>query len=201
MADEASASSGTTANSNSSTAAAPTQPGPTINIAAEFGTAKRNLPPIKVLLLALAGVLALAAIVAFFQRARPQASGILVNANAAQIPSQNAILVALTLTLRNPGEKSLWVKNIRAELMTTEGEQTGEALSAIDFDRYYQAFPQLRRNSQPALAPEDKLRPGQEITRTVIFSFPVALDNFNKRRSIRVIIQPYDQPLPVVLVE
>ncbi|MGA7303109.1 MAG: hypothetical protein WBX10_22505, partial [Candidatus Sulfotelmatobacter sp.] len=34
------------------------QRGPTIHIAEEFGTAKRNLPPVKVLLSAVAGVLA-----------------------------------------------------------------------------------------------------------------------------------------------
>jgi hypothetical protein len=49
------------------------QRGPTINIGDEFGTAKRNLPPVKALLLATAGVLIIAGIAAFFQRAAPQA--------------------------------------------------------------------------------------------------------------------------------
>ena len=52
-----------------------TQRGPTIHIADEFGTAKRNLPPLKVLLLATAGVLILVGIAAFFQRAKPQGAG------------------------------------------------------------------------------------------------------------------------------
>ena len=52
-----------------------TQRGPTIHIGDEFGTAKRNLPPIKVLLLALAGVLVVAGIMAFVQRAKPLAAG------------------------------------------------------------------------------------------------------------------------------
>jgi hypothetical protein len=177
------------------------QPGPTINIAAEFGTAKRNLPPVKILLIALAGVLAVAAIFSLLQRPKPQASGTIVNQAAAQIPSQNSILVALTFTLRNPGEKTLWVKSIEGKLVAPDGEQTGEALSAIDFDRYYQGFPELKRNAQPALAPEDKLQPGQEITRTVIVSFPVLLEAYNHRKSISVIIQPYDQPLPITLTE
>ncbi len=178
-----------------------TPPGPTINIAAEFGAAKRNLPPIKILLIALSSVLAVAAIISLLQRPKPQASGTLVNQAAAQIHSQNAILVALTFTLRNPGEKSLWVKSIEGKLVTPDGEQTGEALSAVDFDRYYQAFPDLKRNAQPALAPEDKLQPGQQITRTVIVSFPVLLETYNHRKSLSVIIQPYDQPLPVTLTE
>jgi hypothetical protein len=111
------------------------------------------------------------------------------------------LLVALTFTLRNSGKKSLWVHDIHGKLVTASGELTSEAVSAIDFDRYYQAFPALKVNTQPALAPEDKLQPGEEIKRTVIVSFPVTLDAFNQRRSVSVVIQPYDQPVPVTLTK
>ena len=177
------------------------QPGPTINIADEFGTAKRNLPPVKVLLLATAGVLIIAGIAAFFQRATPQGAGSLDNVTAVAIPGQNAALVALTFTLHNSGKKSLWVHGIQGKLVTSTGELSGDAVSAVDFDRYYQAFPALKENTQPALAPEDKLQPGQEIKRTVIVSFPVALLDFKDRRSVSVVIQPYDQPVPIVLTQ
>ena len=181
------------------TTAPAAQRGPTINIADEFGTAKRNLPPVKLLLMAMGGVLVLVAIVAFIQRAKPQAAGSLDNVTAAEISGQNASLVALTFTLRNTGQKSLWVRGIQGKLVTPSGELTGDAVSAVDFDRYYQAFPGLKANTQPALAPEDKLQPGQEVKRTVIVSFPVALESFNQRRSVSVVIQPYDQPVPVTL--
>jgi hypothetical protein len=177
------------------------QRGPTIRIGDEFGTAKRNLPPVKILLFALAGVLVITGIVAFLQRAKPQGAGSLDGVNAVQIPGQDATLAALTFTLRNSGEKSLWVHNIEATLVTSSGEFTSNAVSAVDFDRYYQAFPALKENAQPALTPEDKLQPGQELKRTVIISFPVSLDAFNQRKSVSVVIQPYDQPLPVVLTK
>jgi hypothetical protein len=162
------------------------QRGPTINIADEFGTAKRNLPPVTILLMATAGVLLIAGIAAFFQRAKPQGAGSLDNVTAVAIPNQNAVLVALTFTLHNSGKKSLWVHGIQGKLVTSAGELTGDAVSAVDFDRYYQAFPALKEDTQPALAPEDKLQPGQEIKRTVIVSFPVALVDFKERRSASV---------------
>jgi hypothetical protein len=177
------------------------QRGPTIRIGDEFGTAKRNLPPVKVLLLATAGVLLAVGIYSFLQRAKPQGAGSLDSVAAAEIPNQNAVMVALTFTLRNSGEKPLWVHNIQGKLVTSSGELSSDAVSAIDFDRYYQAFPALKANALPALAPEDKLQPGQEIKRTVIVSFPVPLQSFNQRRSVSVVIQPYDQPLPVVLTK
>jgi hypothetical protein len=173
--------------------------GHTISIADEFGTAKRNLPPVKILLIATAGVLILAGIAAFFQRATPQGAGSLDTVNAVAIPNENAALVALTFTLRNSGKKSLWVHSIQGKVVTSSGEVSNDAVSAVDFDRYYQAFPTLKENTQPALAPEDKLQPGQEIKRTVVVSFPVALPDFKDRRSVSVVIQPYDQPVPIVL--
>jgi len=177
------------------------QRGPTINIGDEFGTAKRNLPPVKPLLLTTVGILIIVGVVAFLQRAKPQGNGSLDNVAAVDLPGQNASLVALTFTLRDSGEKSLWVRDIRGKLATSTGELSSEAVSAVDFDRYYQAFPTLKANAQPALAPEDKLQPGQEIKRTVIVSFPVTLDAFNQRRSVSVAIQPYDQPVPVILTK
>jgi hypothetical protein len=178
-----------------------TQRGPTIHIADEFGTAKRNLPPVKVLLLTTAVILIIVGIYSFIQRAKPQGAGSLDNVTAVDLPGQNAVLVALTFTLHNSGQKSLWVHGIQGKVVTSTGELSSDAVSAVDFDRYYQAFPALKADTQPPLAPEDKLQPGQQITRTVIVSFPVALADFKDRRSVSVVIQPYDQPVPIVLTK
>jgi hypothetical protein len=177
----------------------PPQPGPTIRIGDEFGTAKRNLPPIMTLLLTLAAVVIAAGLFAFFQRAQPQASGSLDQVTAVEIPGQNTVLVALTFTLRNSPEKPLWVKSIEAKLVAASAETTADAISAVDLDRYYQAFPTLKAGAQSALSPEDKLQPGQEVKRTVVVSFPIGLDAFNQRHSVSLVLQPYDQPLPIVL--
>ena len=175
------------------------QSGPTIHIADEFGTAKRNLPPVKILVIATAGILLVVGIASFFQRAKPQGGGSLDNIAAVDLPGQNSVLVALTFTLRNTGQKPLWVHNIEGKLVTASGESRGDAVSSMDFERYYQAFPALKANAQNALAPEDKLQPGQEVKRTVMVSFPVTLDAFNQRRSVSVVVQPYDQPVALVL--
>jgi len=176
-------------------------PGPTINIADEFGTAKRNLPPAKIVLLAIAAVLVVVGVGSFLHRARPQASGSLDNAAAAEIPGQSSTLVALTFTLRNTADNILYVHNIQGKLNTASGEFSSEAVSAVDFGRYFQAFPALKNGAQPALSPEAKLQPGESVTRTVIVAFPVNLDAFNQRHSVSVIIEPYDQPLPVILTK
>src|SRR5260370_26453401 len=111
--------------------------GPTINIGEEFGTARRSLPPIKILLLATAGVLIIAGVYSFLHRAKPQAAGSLDNITAAEIPGHGSVLVALTFTLRNSGERSLWVHGIQGKLATSSVEESTEAVSAIDFARYF----------------------------------------------------------------
>ena len=100
----------------------------------------------------------MAGVASFFQRAKPQAAGSLDNVTAVDLPGQNAVLVALTFTLHNSGQKPLWVHNIEGKLLSSSGESSGEAVSAMDFERYYQAFPALKANAQAALIERFRIR-------------------------------------------
>ncbi len=174
-------------------------PGPGVNIGEEFGTAKRNLPPAKIVAVTLAAAALIVGAWAFLQRAKPQGGGSVDNIAAAEIPDQHAVLVAVNVTVHNSGEKSLWIHDIKATIKTDGGEFTDVAASAVDFDRYFQAFPALKTNALAALPPETKIPPGGQAQGTVVVSFPVTQDGFDKRKSLSVVIQPYDQPLPLVL--
>jgi hypothetical protein len=173
--------------------------GPTINIGEEFGTAKKNLPPAKIVLICVGIVAVVVLIASFVKRAHPQGAGSLDNIMAAEIPGQDSTMVALTFTLRNTSEKILYVRTLEGKIKISSGENTADAVSAVDFDRYYQAFPNLKYGAQPAISPEAKVQPGQSVTGTIIVAFPVKLDAFNQRQSTSVVVQPYDQQLPVVL--
>jgi hypothetical protein len=176
-------------------------PGPGINLAEEFGTAERNLPPAKIVAIVLGIAAVLIGIFAFVTRAKPQGNGSVDNIAVAEIPDQHAVMVAVNITLHNSGEKSLWVHDIKAKVTTDGGEFTDEAASAVDFDRYFQAFPVLKERALPAIPPETKIPPGGQAQGTVVVSFPITKDDFDKRKSLSVAIQPYDQPLPVVLTK
>jgi hypothetical protein len=141
------------------------------------------------------------AIASVVKRAKPQGAGSLDQVVEAEIPGQNSTMVALTFTLRNTSDKIFYVHDIHAKLQTAGAESSSEAVSAVDFPRYYQLFPTLKDGSQPALVPEAKLQPGEEVKRTVIVAFPVDLQNFYKRQSVSLVIQPYDQQVPVTLTK
>ena len=177
--------------------------GPTIRIGEEFGTAKKNLPPVKIVLIAVGAVLVVVLIASFLKRAKPQAAGTLDNVVAVDITGQGSTMVALTFTLHNTSEKILYVRSLQGSLKTSKDkdETSADAVSAIDFDRYFQAFPSLKVGAQPALPPETKIQPGETVTRTIIVAFPVTLPVFNERQSVSVIVWPYDQTVPVTMTK
>ena len=176
-------------------------PGPGINIAEEFGTAKRNLPPAKIVAIVLGAAAVLIGIFAFVARAKPQGDGSVDNIVSVEIPDQHAVMVAVNVTLHNSGKKSLWIHDIKAKLTTDGGVFTDEAASAVDFDRYFQAFPALKEHAIAAIPPETKIPPGGQAQGTIVVIFPITKVDFEKRKSLNVAIQPYDQPLPVVLTK
>ena len=173
--------------------------GPTIHIGEEFGTAKKNLPPARIVLIAIGAVLVVVFIASFLKRAKPQASGSLDNVVAVEIPGQTSTMVALTFTIHNTSDKMLYVRTVQGLIKAPSGDSIEDALSAVDFDRYFQAFPALKNGAHPALSPEAKIQPGETVIRTIIVAFPVTLDAFHRRDSTSVIIWPYDETVPVVL--
>jgi hypothetical protein len=174
-------------------------PGVGISVQQDMAAPERKLPPVKTLLIAVAALAVVVAIVLFFSRAKPQGVGALENVVAVEIPGQDAMLVALTVSFQNTGTHSFWIHTLQGKLKTATQEYSDDAASAVDFERYYEAFPALRQGSLPALLPETKIPPGGAARGTIIVSFPVKQAEFDKRQLVSAVIQPYDQPLPVVL--
>jgi len=176
-----------------------TPAGPTINIGEEFGTAKKNLPSGKILVIALIVLGIVVAFVSFLKRAKPQAAGTLDIVVAVEIPGQSSTMAALTFTLNNTSDKILYVRTLQGSVKTPSGDATADAVSAVDFDRYFQIFPALQNGAKPALSPEAKIQPGETASRTIIVVFPMTLDAFNRRQVLAAVIWPYDQTVPIVL--
>jgi hypothetical protein len=140
-----------------------------------MATPERSLPPAKIVLIALAGLAVVLAIYGFVGRAKPQGAGSLDNIAVVEIPGQNSVLVALTVTLKNSGEKPLWIHNIEGKFKTTSEETVDGKVKTVTKEYC------------------------NEARGTVIVGFPVTQADFDKRQSVSVVVHPYDQPLPVEL--
>ena len=182
-------------------ASSPAEEGTPFEIGEEFGTAKRNLPPARIVVIGVVIIVVVGAIVSFVSRAKPQGVGSIDNMTYVEVPNQNLVLVAINVTVRNTGEKPLWIHTIQGVLKTDTGEFTDVPVSPVDYDRYFQAFPALKEHAQPALLPEIKISPAGEAHGMVLVSFSVTKDAFEKRKSLGAVIQPYDQPRPIVLTK
>src|SRR5690349_13121539 len=82
-------------------------PGVGVNVTQDMAAPERKLPPVKILLYTIGGLAVVLGIWGFLGRAKPQGAGSIDNVAAVEIPGQNAMLVALTVTLHNSGERPL----------------------------------------------------------------------------------------------
>lgn len=171
------------------------------DIGEEFGTAKKNLPPAKILLIGAALILVGWGIAALVQRPKTSASGSIDQVVSAEVPNQNLVIVAINVAVQNHGSKPFWIHAMKADLETANGNFSADAVSGVDFDRYFQAFPILKEHALPPLQPDSKILSGGQMSGTMVVGFPVTADTFAGRKSLKVTIQPYDQPVPLVLTK
>jgi hypothetical protein len=181
--------------------AAPAGPPIVPSFGEEFDRAKWTIPPGKILGIAIAIVAVALALVAFLNRARPVGVGSIDNVTVAELGDKASVLVAINVTVRNVSEKPLYIHEIQSTLTTAEGKKLSDgAASPVDFARYFQAYPALGQAAIAPLQVEAKIPPGGETKGTVVVNFAVTQADFDKRKSISVIVSPYDRR-PIVLAK
>lgn len=174
------------------------QPVP-FNIGEEFSTPSKKMPPAGIVAICILAVAVLVGLLAFVKRPQSRATGSIDTMTFVEIPGQNSVLVAINISIQNPSDKPYVIHEIQAELETSTDRFSDHAASAIDFERYYTAFPDLKRVPLDPLKPEDRLAPGATSRGTIIVSFPVSADAFEHRKGLTVTVQPYDEPVALVM--
>jgi hypothetical protein len=180
-------------------ASAPSDSGTPFHIGEEFGTARKNLPSLKIVGIAVAVIAVIAAVASFVQRPQSATTGSIDDVVSVEVPNQNLMMAAINVSFQNNGTKPYWIHTIKADLETASGTFSDDAASPADFERYFQAFPTLKQHALAPLEREAKINPGGHTQGTIIVAFPVTPDAFANRKSLKVTIQPYDQPVPLVL--
>ncbi|MGH9492112.1 MAG: hypothetical protein ACRD2K_01300 [Terriglobales bacterium] len=160
----------------------------------EMDSARWTLPPIVPLLIAAVAVALAAGGYYWLGKPKLVSTGAVREVVAAEQPDKASVLVLVRLVVENKGEKPFWVRATRVSLKTSQGEWTDEAASAVDHDRYFQAFPELASHRAPALQVETRIPPGSSQEGMVIVSFPVTKQAFDQRQSLTVTVDAYDRP-------
>lgn len=171
-----------------------------IPITEEMDSAKWTLPPVMPVLIVLAALAVVIGLGAYFLRAKPGASGAITGIYAAELPDKSSTMVVVQVKVNNIGNKPIWVRDIKAQLKTDQGEWSDEAASQVDFARYFQALPALAEHQAPPLKPETKIAPGGQAEGMLLVSFPVSREAFENRKSLSVTLENYDRR-PMVIAE
>lgn len=184
-------------------AATPDQPAATsdqssIDIGEEYGTARKNLPPAGIVAICVGVVVAIAAIYALTHRAHPLSSGSIDDVVAVAMPGQNAVMVAVNVSLHNNEQKPAWIKTIQVAADVAGTKYTDDAAPAVDAKSYFETLPDLKQHALPVLTTETRINPGDKLAGTIVVSFPVTAEGFAARKSLTVTITPYDE-VPVIL--
>ena len=164
-----------------------------VPITEEFDSAKRTLPPIAPLAVALLVVVVFIVGVGYIFRSKPIAQGQIDQAFAMQQEENPYSMVLMQVTLRNIGDKPLYIKEIKADIMVDQVESADDAASASDYGRYLQAFPDLQAYATEPLKVETKIAPGGEVKGSVMVAFPITKEQFYARKDLNVTVFPYDQ--------
>jgi hypothetical protein len=170
------------------------------DISEEYGTARKSLPPTRILLICVAAVAVIVAIYALTHRAHALSTGSIDDVVAVPMPGQDMVMVAVNVSLQNNEDKPIWIKTIQATADAGGSKQTDDAAPAVDAQRYFQAFPDLKQHALDLMTAETRISPRSKLTGTIVVSFPVKAEAFAARKSLTVTITPYDE-LPVVMTK
>lgn len=164
----------------------------------EMDSARWTLPPLGVVAIALVAVAVIVGLVAWRLQPKPVASGNIDDVFG--VATQDGrTMAAVKVTFSNVGTgRPLWIRNLKVKVATASGEYEDEGASAVDFDRYFQAYPALKEHVDQPLKVETRVPAGLQAQGSIIVAFPITVDEFNNRKSLTVTIEPYDQK-PLVI--
>jgi hypothetical protein len=168
------------------------------DISEEYGTARKNLPPARILAICIAVVAVIALIYSLTHRAHPLSTGSIDDVVAVPIPGQDETMVAINISVQNTEQKPIWIKSIKASAEVNGQQYTDDASPATDVERYFQAMPDLKQHALELLTTDKQVNPESKISGTIVVSFPVKPDAFAARKSLSVSVMPYNE-LPVVI--
>lgn len=180
--------------------AAPAGPRTDFDIGEEYGTARKNLPPVWIVAICVAIIVVGVGIYAATHRAHPLSTGSVDDVVAVAMPDQKSVMVAINVTLHNNELKPAWIKSISVTTDVGGTKHSDDAAPGVDAQEYLASLPGLKAHALQVLTTETRINPGEQIAGTIVVSFPVTADAFAGRKSLTVTVTPYDE-VPVVLTK
>lgn len=119
------------------------------------------------------------------------------DANGAPIPQESSdhVLVFTRVRLHNQSKIPLFLTHVLTNATLADGVHSSYAASASDYDRTFQAYPDLAPWRTTPLDTETELQPGQTLEGTFITSFKLDKQLWDARKSLDFTFAFRYQPL------
>jgi hypothetical protein len=114
------------------------------------------------------------------------------------IEKRDSVLVNIGLDVKNAIGKPMYIKGVEGKLITEKGEFNDSAAPASDYVRIVQAYPQLAIAEAKPLQSESSIPANTDQRGLVIFSFPIAREDWDKRKALQATVNFYDHA-PLVI--
>jgi hypothetical protein len=99
------------------------------------------------------------------------------------------LLVFAHVRLHNPNTAPITLEDDWAVVTLPNGEtRRSLGASGADFDKVFQAYPQLAPLRMDPLRRDVQIQPGQSVDGLVVFSYPLSREQWDARKSMQVTI-------------
>jgi hypothetical protein len=114
-----------------------------------------------------------------------------IDANGVQSAGEvfDQVLVFAKLRIRNQSEKPIVLKDILINATFEDGIHSSYVATAIDYDRIFIAYPELKGLQAPTLVRETVISPGQVLDGMVISSFHVSQAQWAAHKDLNITVQ------------
>lgn len=164
----------------------------------EMDSASRSLPPIVPVLIAAVVVGAIVFFIARSTRPVAPATGSIAGVFAVEQGSKQSVLVSVAVTVKNSSDAIIYVKDASVKVTLPDKELTDTPAPAVEVPRYLQAYPSLKHGDAEGMGDNTKIMPEASRDGVFVVVYPVTKDAWDKRKSLEVTINFYDQR-PLVL--
>jgi len=101
----------------------------------------------------------------------------------------NQMLVFAHVRLHNPNSAPITIVDDWAVITLADGQTSRSmAASQVDFEKVFQAYPQLAPMRMDPLRRDLKIEPGQSVEGLIVFSYPLSRDDWTKRKAMQVTV-------------
>jgi hypothetical protein len=101
----------------------------------------------------------------------------------------NQLLVFAHVRLHNPNQTPITITDDWGVVTLADGtSQRTIGASTADFDKVFQAYPQLAPLRMDPLRRDTQIQPGQSLDGLVVFSYSISREDWDKRKSMQVTV-------------